>query len=42
MDPTSPEYQSADDDEWVDEDKDEEQEEYDYEILSKYLAAPTT
>lgn len=40
VDPTSPEYQSDDDDEWVDEGDDEDQEEYDYEILSKSLAAP--
>ncbi|KIM85267.1 hypothetical protein PILCRDRAFT_817267 [Piloderma croceum F 1598] len=34
MDPISPEYQSDDDDEWVDEDD----EGYDYEILSKSIA----
>jgi len=33
MDPISPEYQSDDDDEWVDDDN-----EYDYEILSKSVA----
>jgi len=35
MDPISPEYQADDDDGWVDDDD----EEYDYEILSKSVAS---